>query len=190
MDDKPDLRARMRQERMDHFTAIPASVRALLFKRPPEPLLALIPSDAPIGLYHARGAEAPTASYARYFAEAGHRIALPRLVADDADMEFAEYTDPFSDSDLVGGPFGIAQPDADALPVIPPVVFVPLLGFTETGLRLGQGGGFYDRWLARNPGTVAIGMGWDCQKLALLPNEPHDIAMQAIVTPTRLYGPF
>lgn len=190
MDSKPELRTRMREERKEHSAAIPDSVRALLFKRPPEPLLALVPSGATVGLYHAQDAEAPTASYARYFAEAGYRIALPRLVAGEAFMEFAEHTDPFSQSDLVSGPLGISQPGADAEPVVPQIVFVPLLAFTETGIRLGQGGGFYDRWLAQNPGTVAIGMGWDCQKLALIPAAPHDIAMQAIVTPTRLYGPF
>jgi 5-formyltetrahydrofolate cyclo-ligase len=63
-----------------------------------------------------------------------------------------------------------------------------LLGFTRDGHRLGQGGGHYDRWLASHPQVVALGLGWDCQLLDNLPLEPHDCALRAIVTPTRIYG--
>ncbi len=72
--------------------------------------------------------------------------------------------------------------------MVPDVVFVPLLGFTEHLERLGQGGGHYDRWLAAHPQTVAIGLAWDVQLLDALPVEPHDVRMDAIVTPTRLFG--
>jgi 5-formyltetrahydrofolate cyclo-ligase len=70
------------------------------------------------------------------------------------------------------------------------VLFVPVVGFTEDGARLGQGGGHYDRWLAAHPGAVAIGLAWDCQRVDALPVEPHDAPLAAVVTPTRLYGPF
>ena len=66
----------------------------------------------------------------------------------------------------------------------------PLVGFTSQGARLGQGGGHYDRWLADHPDTVAIGLAWDCQLVDALPVEPHDIPLTAIITPTRIYGPF
>ena len=78
---------------------------------------------------------------------------------------------------------------ADAPLVQPQVLFVPLVSFT-TGARLGQGGGHYDRWLADHPDTVAIGLAWDCQLVDALPIEPHDIPLTAIITPTRIYGPF
>src|SRR3546814_6880034 len=57
------------------------------------------------------------------------------------------------------------------------------------GRRLGQGGGHYDRWLAAHPGARAIGLAWDEQLCEDLPHETHDIRLDAIVTPTRLYGP-
>ena len=70
------------------------------------------------------------------------------------------------------------------------MLFVPLLGFTAKGARIGQGGGHYDRWLADHPETVAIGMAWDAQLCEDLPMEAHDQSLSAVVTPTRLYGPF
>ena len=67
---------------------------------------------------------------------------------------------------------------------------MPLVGFTAMGDRLGQGGGYYDRYLAAHPQTMAIGMGWDMQEVPELPTELHDIRLSAIVTPTRVLGPF
>ena len=190
MTTKANLRRQLRAIRAEHAAAQPEAIRALLFKQPPAPLRALVPEGTTIGLYHASGDEAPAAAYARYFSEAGHTVALPRLTARDAAMEFAVHTDPFGETDLEIGPFGIMQPATDAETVTPEVIFAPLLGFTAYGHRIGQGAGHYDRWLAAHPDTTAIGMAWDAQLVESLPTEPHDQAMTAIVTPTRLYGPF
>lgn len=190
MNDKAALRKILRAERDAHVAMIPETVRALIFKRPPAPLIELIPQQAIIGIYHAKGSEAPADGYARFFAENGHTVALPSLTPDNPTMIFAEHSDPFSHSDLEPGPHGLLQPDRSAAQVVPDVVFVPLLAFTNTGARLGQGGGYYDRWLSNHRGTIAIGMGWDSQKRDTLPEEPHDIGLHAVVTPTRLYGPF
>jgi 5-formyltetrahydrofolate cyclo-ligase len=63
-----------------------------------------------------------------------------------------------------------------------------LVGFTQDGARLGQGGGHYDRWLAANRDAVALGLAWDCQLVDDLPVEEHDQPLRAVITPTRLYG--
>ena len=162
----------------------------MLFLRPPQTIVSAIPENAVIGLYRAMPFEVPTASYARFFLEAGHRLALPRFASRNAAMTFAAFTDPFEESDCEPGPFGLMQPAADAEELEPDVLFVPLLGFTADGARLGQGAGHYDRWLAGHPGAMPFGLGWDCQLVDNLPVEPHDIAMQAVITPTRLYGAF
>ena len=141
-----------------------------------------------IGLYSANADEAPASGYARFFHERGHPIALPAFADDEAPMQFREHTDPFGQSDLEQGPFGIRQPAKSAAGIVPDVLFVPLIGFTADGDRLGQGGGHYDRWLAEHPGRMAIGLAWDVQLRDALPTEPHDIALDAIVTPTRIYG--
>ena len=56
---------------------------------------------------------------------------------------------------------------------MPEILFVPLVGFTPTLARLGQGGGHYDRWLAEHPPLLAIGLAWDAQACEALPTEPH-----------------
>ena len=187
---KDDLRKQLRAARRDHVRALPDNMRALVFHRPPAPLLELISEKAVIGLYRAGPFEAPAASYARFFAERGHKLALSRFTTRNADMAFAQYSDPFDESDLEVGPFGVLQPQSEAPLIEPQVVFVPLIGFTRQGERLGQGGGHYDRWLAVRSGVTAIGLGWDCQLVDSLPLEAHDQNLHAVVTPTCLYGPF
>ncbi|WP_310021914.1 5-formyltetrahydrofolate cyclo-ligase [Croceicoccus sp. BE223] len=188
--DKAGLRRRLRDRRRAHVAGLDDSTRALLFRRPPSPVLELVPKGASVGFYHPVPTEAPTGGYARFFFEAGHPIALPRFAARGEAMDFAAWADPYDDSDLVVAPYGSLQPDADAPAVVPDVLFVPLLGFTESGARLGQGGGHYDRWLADHPQSLPIGLAWDVQKVDMLPLEPHDRLLAAVVTPTRLYGPF
>jgi len=66
------------------------------------------------------------------------------------------------------------------------VVIVPGLAFTERGDRLGQGGGWYDRFLAGvRADCVTIGVCFDEQVVAAIPVEPHDVPVDRVVTPTR-----
>lgn len=176
--------------RREHVAGQPPAIRSLLFNRPPAPLLDLIPDGAVIGLYHATSNEAPTASYAKFFFERGHTLALPRFASQQSEMAFAASTDPFTESDLLEGPFQLMQPAADAKKLVPDVVFVPLVGFTADGHRLGQGGGHYDRWLEVHPDRTKVGLAWDVQLVETMPLEPHDQQLDAVVTPTRMYGPF
>lgn len=180
----------LRARRREHVAALPESTRALILHRPPAPLLDLIPAGAVIGTYHATANEAPAGGYTRFFSEAGHTVALPYFETADAVMDFRIHSDPFGETDLEAAPFGALQPGPQAEAVVPDVLIAPLIGFTAAGERLGQGGGHYDRWLADHPGTRAIGLAWDCQLVDELPTEAHDMPMTAIVTPTRLYGPF
>ena len=188
MPSKSDLRRSLRAARKAHVESLPDAIRGLLFHRPPAPLLARIGDEAVIGLYHAGPFEAPAGGYARFFHDAGHALALPRFAHATAPMSFARHTDPHADSDLEVGPFGMLQPAADAGPLVPDILFVPLVGFTADGARLGQGGGHYDRWLAEHPPALAIGLAWDVQLCAALPAEPHDKPLDAVITPTRFYG--
>ena len=188
---KAALRKELRAVRREHAAAQPDHIRALLFHTPPRPLLAKLDPHAVIGLYHATAHEAPTAGYMRHFHENRHTIALPRFATEETPMEFAQHSDPFAESDLEPGPFGLVQPGRHASALAPDVLFVPLVGFTPSGKRLGQGGGHYDRWLAEHPGVLKIGLAWDVQLIepeAALPTEPHDVPLDAIVTPTRIYG--
>lgn len=189
-EDKAALRKALRKARRDHAAALPPEVSALVFSRPPAAVLDLVPEGATIGLYREDPGEAPASSYARYFFETGHLLALPRVTTLAEPMRFHLHSDPFTHSDLHPGTLGLMQPAPDTPEVVPDVLFMPLVGFTDRGDRIGQGGGFYDRWLAAHPGTIAIGLAWDVQRVDELPIEPHDQPLHAIVTPTRIYGPF
>ena len=188
MQAKTDLRARLRRLRRAHVAALDPGTRALVLTRPPAALAKRVPEGSVVGLYHARGDEAPTRGFARWFHENGRRLALPWFADAGAAMEFREWREPWDDDALVAGPFGALQPDEGAAAVVPDFVIVPLVGFTGEGHRLGQGGGHYDRWLAANPGALAVGLAWDCQVLDSLPVEAHDQPLAAVITPTRLYG--
>jgi len=187
---KAALRKSLRAARRAHVDALDPRILALVLMRPPSALLAIIPAGATIGLYCAAHGEAPALGYARYFHEAGHRIALPWFAGRDSAMIFRQWDSPHLDELLEPGAYGVPQPAATAPALIPDVLFVPLVGFTATGGRLGQGGGHYDRWLSAHPATIAIGLAWDCQLVDMLPSEPHDRRLRAVITPTRLYGPF
>ena len=63
------------------------------------------------------------------------------------------------------------------------LILIPGLAFTPDGQRLGRGGGFYDRYLARLPARATkLGVCFQCQVVESLPSEAHDQRMDAIVT--------
>jgi 5-formyltetrahydrofolate cyclo-ligase len=183
---KKQLRTELRRKRVEFAAALPAEVSALVFNRPPGPVLELVPVGATIGLYRSDVGEAPSASYIRFFFERGHPIALPRVTTLDKPMEFRLHTDPYEESDLESGVWGLRQPRIEAPVVVPEVLFMPLIGFTAKGDRLGQGGGYYDRTLAqlragaRRPPFV--GLAFSIQEVAHVPMESHDQRLDAILT--------
>jgi 5-formyltetrahydrofolate cyclo-ligase len=75
-------------------------------------------------------------------------------------------------------------PAADGASVVPDVVLVPCVGYTESGLRLGYGGGYFDRWLGAHPQVCAVGVAWSAARLddAELVALPHDVRLALIVT--------
>ena len=187
---KAALRAKLRAARRAHVASLPVSVRGLLFHRPPRAIAELIPAGATVGVYAETYEEAPASAYARWFFEAGHPITLPWFAERGAAMAFRIWDNPFDGETLEVGPWSVRQHSRPGEQTIPAVAFVPLVGFTASGARLGMGAGHYDKWLAAHPETLAIGLAWDCQEAPALPLEPHDRALDAIVTPTRLIGPF
>lgn len=77
---------------------------------------------------------------------------------------------------------GIAS--VSAADVLPDVVLVPCLGFTDEGHRLGYGGGYFDRWLAANPQVLAVGVAWEIGRIerSVFQPQPHDVTLTLIVT--------
>jgi 5,10-methenyltetrahydrofolate synthetase len=73
---------------------------------------------------------------------------------------------------------------SDGAPVVPDVLLVPCVGFTDAGHRLGYGGGYYDRWLAAHRHVVAVGVAWSFAEIdrASFAARPHDVPLAFIVT--------
>jgi 5-formyltetrahydrofolate cyclo-ligase len=116
----------------------------------------------------------------------GMRIAVPR-VEEPIGMALHLLT---RQTHLEEGPFGITQPGEEAPRVDASeidAVLVPGVAFDPSGVRVGYGGGFYDRLLPTLRGDVPlIGLAFDEQIVDVLPAHEHDVPMHVVVTPTRV----
>lgn len=115
--------------------------------------------------------------------ESGRRLALP--VVDDARLGVMHYALWEEGTVLCKGAFGIVEP-GQSPSVVPDIVLSPCVGVSPNGWRLGNGGGFFDRYLAQcgacgvRPVTVAVAL--DCLIVDCLQPEAHDIAFDWIAT--------
>ncbi|HEY4318063.1 MAG TPA: 5-formyltetrahydrofolate cyclo-ligase [Herbaspirillum sp.] len=113
----------------------------------------------------------------------GVRLALP--VVEDADTErplrFLAWA---PGEPLLEDRFGAAAP-ASRTVLQPAALLIPCVGFNAQRIRLGYGGGFYDRMLALTPRPLTLGVAYDSAE-ARFDAEAHDIALDAIATEKRL----
>lgn len=119
-----------------------------------------------------------------HLADRSHRIALPCIEKHTEGLVF-RYWDP--SEPLVRHPvYPVMQPSSLSAVCCPSLIIIPLLAFDTKGNRLGYGGGFYDRTLQRMrkqvPGLLTAGYGYDFQRTPSLPAEPHDQALDYVVT--------
>jgi len=111
----------------------------------------------------------------------GARICVPVMAGRGLPLDFREWT---PEAPMIDGPFGAKIP-AGGEWLVPDTLIVPLVAFDARCNRLGYGGGFYDRTLARLKmgGPVrAIGFAFAAQGLPQVPAEATDVALDCIVT--------
>ncbi len=105
------------------------------------------------------------------------RVLLFDAVPGEPDMTLVR--------DGLGPDVDVRVPEEDVEPSWPDVIVVPGVAFTAHGDRLGQGGGWYDRFL---PGIrhdcVTVGVAFAEQIVAWLPIEPHDVRIDHVVVDT------
>jgi 5-formyltetrahydrofolate cyclo-ligase len=116
-----------------------------------------------------------------------HLVTLPAVAAADRMLVFTSLPgEPDTTTLFVWGAATgrlVAVPEDDVDPTWPDVVVVPGLAFTASGDRLGQGGGWYDRFLAEVRGVCStIGVCFAEQIVDVLPVEPHDVRLHHVVT--------
>lgn len=117
------------------------------------------------------------------------RLCVP-VILDKKTIVFRELV---RGADLVPGTFGTFGPGPEAAELDPDVMLVPLSAFDRQGHRIGYGGGYYDRAIHRlqqkGLKPKLIGIAFDCQEVASVPFEPHDIRLDAVLTESG-YRPF
>jgi 5-formyltetrahydrofolate cyclo-ligase len=110
----------------------------------------------------------------------GARVALPLVEVKAAPLVFRRWT---PETRMVRGDWNIPVPPPEAEVVTPEIALAPVVGWTAEGFRLGYGGGYFDRTLAAlSPRPFTIGIGLQAARLATIYPQPHDIALDAIVT--------
>jgi len=142
---------------------------------------------ATVAAYVAVGSEPGTAPLLHALVAAGKRVVLPVLLPD-GDLDWAAFA---GDQDLAPARFGLLEPAGRRLGVeavaTADVVLVPGLAVSPTGLRMGQGGGCYDRALGRVPVSTPVWVLLYDDEVGLdVPAEPHDRSVTGVVSPSGL----
>lgn len=137
-----------------------------------------------VAVYAAQPAEADPSPFDRRWVAEGGVVVFPRVDGPGV-LTFHRVDDPDA---LVPGFEDIREPAADT-PTLPweevDLLVVPGVAFDDSGHRLGQGGGFYDRLLAREPRPFAVGLAYELQVVDRVPRDPHDMQVDAVITERR-----
>jgi len=138
-----------------------------------------------IAAYYSLASEPDTHGLVYALWKRGSYVLLP-LLRPDADLDWASYEGPDS---LRPGPRGLAEPaepprGMDAV-ARADLVLVPALAVDRGGVRLGRGGGSYDRALARvGPGIPTIALVYDGELLDEVPADDHDQRVRLVARPS------
>lgn len=191
MIDKASLRRSLRQRR----ASVPAAFRRHAELRIASRLqrLGLFKRGRLLGVYMALGSELALHAVMARARRLGVRLYAPLIPRCGRNMRFADLAS--RRGVWRKNRFGIAE--YHTRPTLAPralhTVLVPLVGFDAACRRIGQGGGFYDttfqfcsmqqHW--RKPQLV--GVAFECQRVASLPVEAHDVMLDRVVTERAVY---
>ncbi|NEB03142.1 5-formyltetrahydrofolate cyclo-ligase [Streptomyces sp. SID13726] len=145
-----------------------------------------------VAAYVSVGGEPGTLALLDALRERGVRVLLPALLPDN-DLDWGSYTGEGSLARVQhGGKMALFEPSGERLGpdavTEADAVLLPGLAVDGRGMRLGRGGGSYDRALARleragaRPALVVLL--YDAEVVAHVPEEPHDRPVHAVVTPS------
>lgn len=197
--DVNEEKAAIRKEIQRLRAAIPAGILSEIDKLLPDYIAGLddrelqsrIRKAGRIALYRAFKGEVPVERLAEYFMELGITCCFPRI--ENGDMIFYDCKS-LADSEFERSPMGIKEPLASGKRADPEsidVVVLPAVAYNEEGVRLGMGGGYYDRFIG-NLGAdrpYLLGICYEFQLCSAVPVTDHDICADFIaVIPEEIYG--
>ncbi len=132
--------------------------------------------------YHSTKTETPSGGIISFLHKNKIPVFLP-AVTGPGEMEFRLFE---KASALRKGAYGIYEPAAKnkkARVKDIQIIIVPGAAFDRSGTRLGMGGGYYDRFLAKLPeNVIKAGLAYSCRIARTLPSDSHDIKMDLIIT--------
>jgi 5-formyltetrahydrofolate cyclo-ligase len=141
----------------------------------------------PIMVYVSKPLEVNTRHLIEHLIASRGRIIVPVIEQETVSLRLSWLENPLV---LVESTFHVHEPIGNEIPARPEdvkVAIVPVLGFDRKGNRIGYGAGYYDRFLARYPDIIRIGLAFACQELSALPCEDNDIKMDLVVTENGIY---
>ncbi|MEP7452246.1 5-formyltetrahydrofolate cyclo-ligase [Phyllobacterium sp. SB3] len=183
-----ELKKALRLEALARRDALPADYRSnasLQIADHGLPAIALSPGEIVSGFWPIRS-EVDLRPLLFALRDKGARLCLP-VIVDKQTIIFRELV---KHMPMIETGFGTSGPHEDAPVVDPTFMLVPLAAFDERGHRIGYGAGYYDRAIARLQGLGVnprlLGIAFDCQKVETVPDEPHDVPLEAILTESGL----
>jgi 5-formyltetrahydrofolate cyclo-ligase len=182
MDDKRELRKRVRallegqeaSERRRRSLAVDEKLFALdAFKK-----------ATSVCFYVAMPHEVDTAPMIDRAIAAGMRVTVPRCDMKTIELSLYEIR---HRADLKAGTWGIYEPEPHPERLVDPkdvrCVVVPGVAFDAAGNRVGNGKGFYDRFLKKiSPDALKVGLGYSFQLVPRVPVDAHDVKLDLILT--------
>lgn len=179
MTSKVAIRSIAREQRRDFVRSMSPGDRRLCFSAVPAPMAELIWPATVVTGYFAYDDEADPSRLLALAQDRQAVIAMPYFATIASAPIFRRWS---AEDPIEPGPFGLGQPLASAEPLTPEVIIAPMIAFTRSGGRLGQGGGYFDRAFAEWPEAFRLGLGWSMQEVAALPVDPWDMPLDAILT--------
>ena len=139
-----------------------------------------------IGTYISFRNELDTKKLNQYLLERELNLALPVIDFKTKEINFFIYQ---KDTELIKNKFSILEPKNKGEVIFPKIIFIPLLGYSKSGFRLGYGGGYYDKYLSKNgiDEVKKIGVAYSFQEVEEIPVEDHDERLDWILTEKHLY---
>lgn len=133
-----------------------------------------------VAAYYPKKTEANTLKIIEWLRGLNYCIALPKVQNESKVLNFIKW----NGGSLIKSNLDICEP-AEGDIVTPNVIILPLLGFDNSGSRLGYGGGYYDatlNYLQKQQTIIKIGLAFGFQEFSYIPQNEFDVKLDAVVT--------